>query len=268
MTLRKNNSNLNMKNNSKNKLVFSNKGQLRLIISCVVLFLATQVFFWYKTENIKPNLGIVPEVPTTSTIKAFSFGDEEFYFRYKAFRIQNAGDTFGRFSPLKNYDYKKLYEWFKLLDTLDDKANYVPSLAAYYYSMTQNHKDVIYVINYLVEHADKNPKEKWWWYYQATYLANNVYEDKDLAIEIAKKLRDYSPLNAPLWTKQMLPILLSDKGEKCEAIRVLSGILEEYEKTSEEKSIKDEDLNFMRFFMQKKMEELKADENFDPRSCL
>ena len=125
----------------------SRKNWLRINLSFVVLVVILQIIFWLKTENIKPNLGIVPNVPTLSTVKAFSFGDEEFYFRYKGLRIQNTGDTFGRFSPLKDYDYEKLSQWFYLLDGLDDKSNYIPSLAAYYYSLTQNKQDVIYIIN-------------------------------------------------------------------------------------------------------------------------
>ena len=245
----------------------SKKDLLRINLMFVVLFLCLQILFWLKTEKIKPNLGIVPEVPTLSIVKAFSFGDEEFYFRFKGLRIQNTGDTFGRFSPLKDYDYNKLSKWFYLLDGLDSKSNYIPSLAAYYYSLTQNHDDVIYVINYLNDHADKDPKNKWWWYYQATYLANNVYNNKDLAIKIAEKLKKYSPDSAPIWTKQMLAILLSDKGEKCEAIRIISGILEEYEKPDNQKSISDNELNFMKFFIQQRLEELKKDKNFNPASC-
>jgi len=243
------------------------KNELRFILCCIVLLFAFQIIFWYKTEKIKPNLGIVPAVPTLSTVKAFSFGDEEFYFRYKGFRIQNTGDTFGRFSPLKNYDYSKLSQWFYLLDNLDSKSNYIPSLAAYYYSMTQNHQDVIYIIDFLNHHADKDPEKKWWWYYQALYLANNVYNDPDLAIKMAEKLKKYSPDSAPLWTKQMLAILLSDRGEKCEAIRVISGILEEYEKTDKEKSITDNEIGFMKFFIQQRMEELKNDKSFNLQNC-
>ncbi len=253
---------------AKIKCNISRTNELRLEIGFVILFFIFQIIFWSKTENIKPNLGIVPEVPTLSTVKAFSFGDEEFYFRYKGFRIQNTGDTFGRFSPLKDYDYNKLSQWFYLLDSLDSKSNYIASLAAYYYSLTQNHNDVIYVINFLNDHADKDPKKKWWWYYQALYLANSVYNDKDLAIKMAEKLKKYSPDSAPLWTKQMLAILLSDKGEKCESIRVISGILEEYEKPDKNKSINDNEINFMKFFIQQRMEELKKDKNFDPKSCL
>ena len=254
-------------NNFISKINISRKTELFLDAIFIILFLLLQIIFWYKTENIKPDLGIVPEVPTLSTVKAFSFGDEEFYFRYKGFMIQNTGDTFGRFSPLKDYDYNKLSQWFNLLDNLDSRSNYIPSLAAYYYSLTQNQEDVIYIINYLNSHADKDPKTKWWWYYQAMYLANNVYKDKDLAIEMAKKLKENSPENAPLWTKQMLAILLSDKGENCEAIRVISGIIDEYEKPGKEKSISDNEMNFMQFFIQQRLEELKKDKNFNVEDC-
>ena len=254
--------------NSIFKLNISRKKELFLDAVFIIFFFMLQILFWYKTENIKPNLGIVPEVPTLSTVKAFSFGDEEFFFRYKGFMIQNTGDTFGRFSPLKDYDYKKLTEWFNLLDELDSRSNYIPSLAAYYYSLTQNHADVIYIINYLDKHASKDPEKKWWWYYQAMYLADKVYKDKDLAIQMARKLKNNSPKNAPLWTKQMEAILLSDKGEKCESLRVMDGILKEYEKKDENKSINENEINFMQFFIKQRLEELKQDKNFNPADCM
>jgi len=243
---------------------FSKVNKSRIILLCVLFFTFLEILFWTKTQNIKPNLGIVPEVPTISTIKAFSFGDEEFYFRVKGLRLQNAGDTYGRFSPLKNYDYKKLTAWFQLLDSLDNKSNYIPSLAAYYYSMTQNKADLIYIIDYLEQHADRDPTKKWWWYYQAMSIANNMYGDKELAIRLAEKLKDKSPLDAPLWTKQMVALLLADEGQNCEAIKIISSIIEDYEKA--DKKISDDELNFMRYFISKRIQELKK-QNFDPTQC-
>ncbi|MDD2839953.1 MAG: hypothetical protein PHY80_02365 [Rickettsiales bacterium] len=245
-------------------LDFSKTNRLRIVFIFFIFFLTLQVLFWSKTENIKPNLGIVPEVPTIATVKSFSFGDEEFYFRLKGLRLQNAGDTYGRFSPLKNYDYKKLTAWFKLLDDLDGKSNYIPSLASYYYSMTQNTADLIYIINYLEQHADRDPEKKWWWYYQAMSLANNIYKDKDLAIRLAQKLKDKSPYDAPIWTKQMVALLLADEGQNCEAIKIISSIIEDYSKN--DRKISDEELNFMRYFISKKIKELK-EQNFDPANC-
>lgn len=247
-----------------NKFNFPKINKFKITLGLVILFLLTQIFFWSKTKDIKPNLGIVPEVPTMATIKAFSFGDEEFYFRIKGLRLQNAGDTYGRFSPLKNYDYKKLTAWFQLLDNLDSKSNYIPSLAAYYYSMTQNKADLTYIINYLEQHADRDPAKKWWWYYQAMSIANNMYGDKELAIRLATKLKDKSPLDAPLWTKQMIALLLADEGQNCEAIKIISSIIEDYDKANQK--ISDEELNFMRYFISKKIQELKK-QNFNPTQC-
>ena len=240
------------------------KAKIRIIFSCFLCILAIQIFFWSKTEKIKPNLGIVPEVPTIGTIKAFSFGDEEFYFRLKGLRLQNTGDTFGRFSPLKDYDYKKLVAWFELLDKLNNKSNYIPSLAAYYYSMTQNKEDLIYIINYLEQFADQNPQDKWWWYYQAMSIANNLYKNKELGIKLAYKLKDKSPADAPLWTKQMVAMLVAEEGENCEAIKIISSIIDDYERA--DRKISDEELDFMKFFINKKIKELKA-QKFDPSEC-
>ena len=75
-----------------------------LILFCS--FLALQVFFQLKTEYIKPNLYIVPPVPNDKLVDVASLGDKEFYFRILALKIQNAGDTFGRLPPLKDYDYE------------------------------------------------------------------------------------------------------------------------------------------------------------------
>ena len=66
----------------------------------------------------------------------------------------------------------------------------------------------------------------------------------------------------------MLAILLSDQGKNCEAIKVISGILEEYDSPEKEKSIGDNEINFMRFFIEQRLEELKKDKSFNPADCL
>jgi len=218
----------------------NNSEQLLLLLLAVL-----QIVFSFAIKDIKPAMTIVPEVPNVRIVKIF--GDDEFYFRYKGLVIQNSGDSFGRFSPLKDYDYAKLYKWFRLLDEVNNKSNYIPSLAAYYYSMTQNTQDVIHIINYLTEHADQNPNDKWWWYYQAIFLADNVYGDKNLAINIAKKMKELSPDTALLWTKQMLPILLAKNGNESEALQIITSILHDHEN----KNIGDDEIDYMKFFIKK-----------------
>jgi hypothetical protein len=237
---------------------------LKIVQFSLIFCLAMQILFWRKTENIKPKLGLIPNLPNRYTIKALSFGEEEFFFRTQAYKIQNAGDTFGRFSALKDYDYEKLYQWFKLLDTLNFKSNYVPSLAAYYYSQTQNKPDTKYIIDYLEERADQDPENNWWWYYQATNLATYVLKDKDRALKIAYKLKNIES-DIPFGAKELVAVLHKERGEDCEAIMLIQEIAKDYE--SENRKLSDKELDFIKYFIQKRLESLKA-KNFDASECL
>src|SRR2546423_1676052 len=90
--------------------------------AALLLFVALQFGYWLGTKDIKPNMGIVPDVPGRVAMHALTFGDDEFYFRGFGLMIQNAGDTYGRFTALRYYDFNKLYLWFGLLDELDARS--------------------------------------------------------------------------------------------------------------------------------------------------
>jgi hypothetical protein len=185
-------------------------------------------------------------VPSELSIKAFSFGDEQFYFRTLAFDLQNAGDTFGRFTALKLYDYSKLYQWFTLLDKLDSRSNFVPSIASYYYSQTQNTPDVKYIVQYLEEDVglnSENKYNKWWWLGQAVYLANQKLQNKDWALKLAYQLAATPRKDIPLWTKQMPAFILEQKGEEEQAMQIVADILNNAE------NIEPGELNFMAYFV-------------------
>lgn len=215
------------------------------------LFLMVQIALWsLYTRHVKPDFTIVPDVPSELAVKAMALGDEQFYFRTLALKMQNAGDTFGRFTALKRYDYKKLYHWFSLLDTLDRKSHFIPSLAGYYYSQTQNVPDVRYIVDYLSEHAmydDDARYHKWWWLSQAVYLANHKLKDKswalDLAYELAKTPRD----DIPLWAKQMPAFILEQLNEYETALAIIANIVENQENLAEG------EINFMHHFVTERL---------------
>ncbi|MFN7038150.1 MAG: hypothetical protein ACK4OM_01075 [Alphaproteobacteria bacterium] len=216
---------------------------------CLILFLLIQIVFWWNTKSIKPEMGIVPELPGEIAIKANSLGDEELYFRLLTLEIQNAGDTFGRFTALKNYDYNKLSKWFFLLDTLDDKSNFLPAIASYYYSQTQNTPDVRYIVDYLDYHASKDMANKWWWMSQAVYLANHKLKDTDLALKLAYKLAK-SPGKLPMWAREMPAFIHEKRGEKEEAFFIIKDIIDNHEDLSLE------ELNFMHYFIKERIEKM------------
>jgi len=216
----------------------------------LILVLGLQVSFWYKTKHIKPDMIIVPEVPKLFTVKLLSLGDDQFYFRNLAFKIQNAGDSWGRFTALKDYNYEKLQGWFFLLDELDSKSNFVPSLASYYYSQTQKPEDTVYIVEYLREHAKKDPRTKWWWLSQAVYIANHRLKDKDLALEVAYELAATpEDVDMPYWARQMPAFIHEQRGETDAAKNIIVDILNNFEEFTPG------ELNFMEYFIRDRLED-------------
>lgn len=216
------------------------------------LLLVLQIALWFQLRPLRPNLAVVPPLPTERMVKALSFGDTQLYFRLVAFRLQNAGDTFGRNTPLKNYNYADLERWFLLLDNLDARSQFVPSLAGYYFSQSQEAKrDVPYIIRYLEQHYDRDPQAKWWWLNHAIYLANYRLKDKDLALRLAYKLGT-SPANVPLWARQMPAFIHEQRGEKEQAYAIIQNIL----KTQHDLS--DDELRFMNIFLKDRLKMLQS----------
>tara|TARA_B100001564_G_C20657861_1_gene680104 strand:- start:634 stop:1383 length:750 start_codon:yes stop_codon:yes gene_type:complete len=211
------------------------------------IMLVIQVCLWTFTNNYKPTLGIVPDVPSKLSVKALSLGDEQTYFRILGYELQNAGDSFGRFTALKLYDYNKLYHWFSLLDTLSPQSHYIPSMASYYYSQTQNTPDVIHVINYLDEHASADLYHKWWWMSQAVYLAKHKLENDELALKLAYKLASTPRDDIPLWAKQMPAFILEKQGEMDQALMIIADILDNVEEFDQG------ELNFMHHFVTERL---------------
>ena len=154
-------------------------GEKHYLYFLLFVALLLQYFFWFFcSSRIKPSFTITPLPPSKTEMSFLSFGDKELLYRIYAFQLQNAGDTFGETIPLKDYDFSKLEKWFYALSELDGKSEYVPSIAGFYYSSSQNVEDNKYIIKYLVDFADKNPSKFWRWYITATYLARHKMKDE------------------------------------------------------------------------------------------
>ncbi len=214
----------------------------------LLIFTVAQGAFWYKTLDVLPDMGIVPDVPGETAVKALSFGDEQFYFRVLALDIQNAGDTFGRFTELYKYDFRKLSAWFALLDKLDNTSDYVPFLASYYFSQTQHVPDVRYVVDYLYDHSASRPDKKYWWLAQAAYLAEHKLKDRDLALKVATPLERAE--TAPFWARQLPAFVHEKRGEMDDALRIIEHI------QANTKDIPPGELRFMSYFVNERLKKL------------
>ena len=202
-----------------------------------------------------------------------SFGDTQIYFRAMALNLQMAGDTFGRSTPLKDYNYPRLLEWFRLLDRLDvnclppqdldtcraSTSNYVPGQAAYYFSRSQHPQDVKYVLDYLEEHSMRDPEANWWWLSQSIYLANSVLRDKQRAIRIASELHKVKA-DIPLWARQMEAFLHEDLGDKDKAEQVMC---ETFQQAGHLKDASKREQDFMIHFFEDRMKEALKDRTLE-----
>ena len=221
---------------------------MRSAVYVFVAVLMGQAAFWHYTRAIKPEMAIVPDVPGERAVRALSFGDEEAFFRLLSLNIQNSGDTFGRFTALYKYDFNKLYHWFHLLDQFNNQSNYLPAMASYYFSQTQNPNDVRYLVDYLDEYTEGRAKEKWWWVVQGSYLANHRMKNTERALELANKLRGVRGI--PVWAQQMPAFIHEQRGEFGEALGIIEDVIANPEEYSQG------ELNFMRYFVDERLNRL------------
>ena len=225
----------------------------------VVICLALQTYSWFGSKEYIPALGIVPDVPSLMEAKISALGDEQYYFRYLALSIQNAGDSFGRYTKLQYYNYDTLGKWFKLLDELDSRSDFIPSIAAYFYSNSQNPQDTRYIVDYLESTYDRDPAKKWWWLAQGIILCTDRLKDNNLALRLAFKLSNTPNENLPRWAQQMPAIIYGHMGEKQLALNVMQDLLNKYDNYSQS------ELNFISFFIKKQLGYSNKEINKEPK---
>lgn len=152
-------------------------------------------------------------------------GDPQMAYRIYGLMLQNLGDTGGRSTALKDYDYGRLGEWFFLEDSLDERSNYIPMLAAFYFGATQSGEDLVPVIDYL-EAAGRHPYEqKWRWLAHAVYLARHGEDNMGRALELANELAALWQPGRPAWMRQMPALILTAEGDRQAAYDIMLGIL-------------------------------------------
>lgn len=236
----------------------------KVYLYCFVIFFFLQLFFWLRTEDVKAEYEVVPNVPNKYVVSVISLGDREFLFRALGERLQNSGDVFAGFVALKNYNYPLLYQWFTMLDGLNEKSNFIPALASYYYAQTQNTKDTIHVINYLDEHSSKDIDANWWWMYQAVMIAKKDLRDNNKALELAYKLSKNNSVKAPVWTKEFPAFIHSAMGDDCLAFKITEKVLHDNE--SGARKLDATEIKMMDYFFNSQITKLKK-QNFDPKKC-
>lgn len=200
--------------------------------------------FWLQSRHVLARWDNVPEAPSPAAVSFTAIGDKEISYRMIGYFLQNLGNVGGNFESLKDYDYAGLEKWFFIAQSLDDRADYVPMMAAYYFGAVQDSPDKIaHVIRYLEAEGQKAYPQKWRWLAQAVYLAR--YQEKDMshALELARKLAALKTDTAP-WARQMPAFIELQMGNKEASYDIMIQML-----ASEADKLHPNEVNFMKDYI-------------------
>lgn len=218
--------------------------QIRINLALGAL-LALNLGLWFASSDMQAKWAGVPPVPRQETAVMMALGDGQFSFRSGAITLQNLGDTGGRVTPLKEYSYAMLGQWFALLHLLDPASDHIPMAAAYYFGATPVKKDVRVVVDYLGRIGQNPYGEKWRWLAHAAYLARHKLDDLPLALDLAYKLSRMQVAGGelPLWARQMPAFILKEQGERDSARDLIEQML------ATEKNLHPNEVNFMAAYL-------------------
>lgn len=201
--------------------------------------------FWAHARHILPKWGNVPPAPRVGAAAFSGIGDTEISYRLAGYFLQNLGNVGGDFEPLKDYNYDRLGDWFRVAQSLDPRANYVPFMAAYYFGAVQeDHPEKLTpVIDYLAAEGQLPYPQKWRWLAQAIYLARFKQHDIDKALKLADLLAGLKTDTAP-WARQMPAFIHLQMGDKQAAYEIMTHML-----ATEQDKLPANEINAMRDYI-------------------
>lgn len=211
---------------------------------CFALAVIANIAFWTVSHHKRSIWRNVPPAPSAEGAAAMGLGDPQFSYRAQGLMLQNLGDTGGRETALKAYDYAALEKWFYLADALDERSNYVPMLAAWYFGATTVPEQMGHVVNYLERVGQRPYGEKWRWLAYSVYLAWHGMGNTDRALGLANLLARGTAPDMPEWARSMPALVLTARGDKAAAYTILMGIL-----SSDAKKMDPAEVNNIRYYI-------------------
>ena len=195
----------------------SSRKQDFIDLSWVILALLFGIIFSYLTHDMRNTWPGIAPPPSSGAALFFGYGDTQLSYRNVGLTLQNVGDTGGRVTNFRDYDYNVIEKWLWLADSLDTKSNYVPSLAAYYFSAAKEPEKLRHLLDYLAHVGQDDSNERWRWLGHAVYIARFGVKDQAKALELADRLAALNAPDMPMWTKVMPAYVQKTMGKKKEA---------------------------------------------------
>ncbi|MEQ8966047.1 MAG: hypothetical protein RID91_09500 [Azospirillaceae bacterium] len=192
----------------------------------LLALLAAQAGLAQALRPVEPPRGDLAPPPDPRAMAALSLGDPQFAFRAASLRLQHAGSLDGRTVAWSALDHRLMAEWFRALDRLDPRPDIVPAMAALLYAPAADRTGAAAIVDYLEDHALRDPAGKWRWLAQAVHVARYRMEDPRRALDLARTLRGLPVADLPYWARQLEVFVLADLGDRAAARALLLALLE------------------------------------------
>ncbi len=199
--------------------------RLYTILSTLLLSVALNIGLWSHYRDVRPEWSNVPPVQSYESASFSALGDTQMAYRTIGLMLQNLGDTGGRTVGFIDFNYNRLGQWFDLAHRLDPRADFLPFLAAFYYSGNQHTAELLPIVEYLQKAGSVPQDQKWRWLAQASFIARFKMDDLDLSLKIARKLAALEEPDMPSWAKAMPAYILNAQGEKQAAYDIMISYL-------------------------------------------
>lgn len=201
----------------------------RRINLALLAALALNLALWLGSSRLYAKWAGVPPVPSEAGAVMATLGDRQFSYRSHALVLQHLGDGGGQVTPLKEYDYGRLGQWFALLYSLDPASDHLPHIAALYFGgLKEAPRETKVVVDFLERAGSVPVGEKWRWLAHASYLARHRMDDLDRALDLAYKLSRMQLVDGgemPAWARQMPAFVLKEQGDKEAAKQLMESML-------------------------------------------
>lgn len=184
------------------------------VYTLLMLAVIAQIGVWLALRHEQAEWANVPPAPSAQGAQMGMLGDPQLAYRATGIMLQNMGDHGGRVVALADYNYHRLARWFRIQHELDERSNFTPFLAAFYYGANPDTSDLYPLIDYLAMVGESPYSNKWRWLAQAVYLARFRQNDLESAQRLAYKLADMYRHGMPAWVVQMPTFILAQRGQQ------------------------------------------------------
>lgn len=168
----------------------------------------------------------LPEIPVTTVLRAASLGDPIPLAQLLTLYLQAFDNQPGISIPFVQLDYGRVEAWLGAALALDPAGQYPLLLAAQVYSQVPDRARQRHMLEFVYRQFQADPDRRWRWLAHAAIMAKHRLQDRQLALQYARALREQATgPQVPGWARQMEIFLHEEAGEYAAARALLGGLL-------------------------------------------